>query len=111
MNDAAFGRGDIMDLVWLYLYSYLVGSVPTAYIIARLVKGVDIRKTGSGNVGASNLYQLTGKPWLAPLGLFELFVKGGVIWPAAGYHGPSPGDGGKVRGGGPGTRQMPLWVP
>jgi glycerol-3-phosphate acyltransferase PlsY len=70
-----------MDLVWLYLYSYLVGSVPTAYIIARLVKGVDIRKTGSGNVGASNLYQVTGKRWMAPLVLFELFVKGGSpIW-------------------------------
>ena len=70
-----------MDLVWLYLYSYLIGSIPTAYIIARLVKGVDIRTTGSGNVGASNLYQVTGKRWLAPLGLFELLVKGGSpIW-------------------------------
>ena len=49
-----------MDLVGLYIYSYLIGSVPTAYIIARLVKGVDIRDTGSGNVGMSNLYQLTG---------------------------------------------------
>lgn len=70
-----------MDLVWLYIYSYLIGSVPTAYIIAKLVKGVDLRKAGSGNVGASNLYQVTGKLWLAPLGLFELLVKGGSsIW-------------------------------
>ena len=70
-----------MDLVWLYIYSYLIGSVPTAYIIGKLVKGVDIRNTGSGNVGASNLYQVVGKRWLAALGLFELFVKGGSsIW-------------------------------
>jgi len=74
-----------MDLVGLYIYSYLIGSVPTAYIIARSVKGVDIRDTGSGNVGMSNLYQLTGKRWLAPLALFELFVKGGSpIW--IGHH-------------------------
>ena len=70
-----------MDLVWLYFYSYLIGSVPTAYIICKVVKGVDIRKIGSGNVGASNLYQIAGKRWLVPLGLFELFVKGGSsIW-------------------------------
>jgi len=70
-----------MDLVWLYIYSYLIGSVPTAYIIGKLVKGVDLRHSGSGNVGASNLYQVAGKRWLAPLGLFELFVKGGSsIW-------------------------------
>ncbi len=67
----------MIDLIGLYIYAYLIGSVPTAYIIGRMVKGVDIRKTGSGNVGASNLYQTAGKRWLAPLGVFELFIKGG----------------------------------
>lgn len=67
----------MIDLIGLYIYAYLIGSVPTAYIIGRVVKGVDIRKTGSGNVGASNLYQTAGKRWLAPLGFFELFIKGG----------------------------------
>lgn len=67
----------MIDLIGLYIYAYLIGSVPTAYIIGRVVKGVDIRKTGSGNVGASNLYQTAGKRWLAPLGVFELFIKGG----------------------------------
>ena len=70
-----------MDLLWLYIYSYLVGAVPTAYLIARLVKGVDLRRFGSGNIGGSNLYQAAGPGWLVPLGLFELFVKGGSpIW-------------------------------
>ena len=71
----------MMDLIGLYIYAYLIGSVPTAYIIGRMVKGVDIRQTGSGNVGASNLYQTAGKRWLAPLGVFELLIKGGSsIW-------------------------------
>jgi acyl phosphate:glycerol-3-phosphate acyltransferase len=65
-----------MELAGLYLYAYLVGSVPTAYVIARLVKGVDIRRFGSGQVGGSNLVRCAGKWWLVPLGLFELLVKG-----------------------------------
>ena len=70
-----------MDLLWLYIYSYLVGAVPTAWIIAKLVKGADLRRLGSGNVGGSNLYQSTGGTWLVPLALFEVFVKGASpIW-------------------------------
>ena len=40
--------------------AYLLGSVPTAYLVVRLVKGVDIRKAGSGNVGALNTYHVLG---------------------------------------------------
>ena len=43
--------------------SYIVGSIPFAYIIARLVKGIDIRKVGSGNVGATNVVRTVGKKW------------------------------------------------
>ncbi len=70
-----------MELALLYLYSYLIGSVPTAYIIGRLVKGIDIRHYGSGNVGGTNVFFHVGKRWIVPHGLFELFVKGASpIW-------------------------------
>ena len=70
-----------MELAALYIYAYLVGSVPTAYVIARLVKGIDIRQYGSGNVGGSNLISTVGRGWAVPLGLFELFAKGASpIW-------------------------------
>ncbi len=70
-----------MDLAGLYIYAYLVGAVPTAYIIGRLVKGIDIREYGSGNVGGTNLFHNVGKVWIVPLGLFDLFVKGGSpVW-------------------------------
>ena len=44
----------------LGLGAYLLGSVPTAYIMVRLVTGHDIRRLGSKNVGALNTYQQVG---------------------------------------------------
>jgi glycerol-3-phosphate acyltransferase PlsY len=43
------------------LASYLLGSIPTAYLFGRLLKGIDIRKIGSGNVGATNALRVLGK--------------------------------------------------
>lgn len=51
-----------MQLIALGLIaSYLIGSIPTAYIFVRLIKGVDVRKVGSGNVGATNASRILGK--------------------------------------------------
>jgi glycerol-3-phosphate acyltransferase PlsY len=70
-----------MELAGLYLYSYLIGSVPTAYILGRLVKDIDIRLYGSGNVGGTNVFHNVGRRWGILLGVFELFGKGGSpVW-------------------------------
>ena len=48
---------------WIILgifISYLIGSIPTAYIFGRLLKGIDIRQFGSGNVGATNALRVLG---------------------------------------------------
>ncbi|MFA5062748.1 MAG: glycerol-3-phosphate 1-O-acyltransferase PlsY [Candidatus Omnitrophota bacterium] len=53
-------------MLWTILgiiISYLFGSIPTAYIFGRIIKGIDIRKFGSGNVGATNALRLLGKGW------------------------------------------------
>lgn len=50
-------------MLWIItgiIFSYLVGSIPTAYIFGRLLKGIDIRKSGSGNVGATNAMRVLG---------------------------------------------------
>ncbi len=43
------------------IIAYLLGSIPSAYIVARIVKGKDIRTLGGGNVGTLNVYNEVGK--------------------------------------------------
>jgi acyl phosphate:glycerol-3-phosphate acyltransferase len=44
----------------IVLAGYLAGSIPFAFLVARLVKGIDIRRAGSGNVGATNVLRTSG---------------------------------------------------
>jgi len=51
-------------MLWIFaaiIISYLIGSIPTAYIFGWLLKGIDIRKVGSGNVGATNALRALGR--------------------------------------------------
>ena len=46
----------------LVLAAYLMGSIPNGLLLARL-KGVDLQKVGSGNIGATNVFRCVGKGW------------------------------------------------
>jgi len=48
-------------LIFAIFLAYLLGSIPISYLIAKGLKGVDIRKHGSGNVGATNVLRTLGK--------------------------------------------------
>jgi glycerol-3-phosphate acyltransferase PlsY len=50
----------VLNIVLAIVIGYLLGSVPCAYIAGRLVKGVDIRQVGGGNVGALNVMREIG---------------------------------------------------
>ena len=65
-----------MDIVIGFVAGYLWGGIPTAYLVARYQLGIDIRKYGTGNVGASNVIAHVGKKIGFALGLFDGFVKG-----------------------------------
>ncbi len=77
MSDALISIGIVVG-------AYLLGSIPTAYILGRLVAGIDIREYGSGNVGTSNFSVHVGKKWIVPLVSTDVFVKGTLPVVAAG---------------------------
>ncbi|MBN2831329.1 MAG: glycerol-3-phosphate 1-O-acyltransferase PlsY [Candidatus Omnitrophica bacterium] len=62
-------------ILFVIAISYLVGSIPTAYIFVRVLKGLDIRKFGSGNVGATNALRLLGRGWGITILLLDI-IKG-----------------------------------
>jgi glycerol-3-phosphate acyltransferase PlsY len=60
-----------------FVASYLLGSLPTSWIVVKLVKGEDLRKLGSGNLGATNLFRQLGWRWAIPAALIDV-AKGTV---------------------------------
>jgi glycerol-3-phosphate acyltransferase PlsY len=52
--------------------SYLIGSIPIAYLAGRILKGIDIRRYGSANVGASNVYQSVARWAVVPVGVAQI---------------------------------------
>jgi glycerol-3-phosphate acyltransferase PlsY len=49
-----------MATALMLLFAYLLGSIPTGFLLGSF-SGIDIRKTGSGNVGATNVARVVGK--------------------------------------------------
>jgi len=75
------------------LIGYLFGSIPTAFLLVHWRHRVDIRSSGSGNVGALNAFEVTGSSWLglvvmvldAAKGAAAVFLTAqfGGFWPPA----------------------------
>jgi glycerol-3-phosphate acyltransferase PlsY len=61
----------------MVIASYLIGSVPTAIIYGRLTKKIDIRKHGSGNAGATNVFRVLG--WKAGLIVLSIDMLKGLV--------------------------------
>ncbi len=67
--------------VLLILGAYLLGALPVAYLAAKLRRGIDLRKYGTGQVGTGNLLRMTASWKLSlPVGIFD-FGKGALmVW-------------------------------
>jgi len=63
-----------MTAIIIAAYSYLLGSIPFGYLLVRLFYGQDVRQTGSGNIGATNVSRTS--PWLGVLTLVLDACKG-----------------------------------
>ena len=61
----------------LVALSYLIGSIPAAYLAGKLTRGIDLREHGSGNLGATNVYRVLG-PRIALVVLLVDALKGAV---------------------------------
>ena len=68
----------MVTLVAVLLGSYLLGSIPFGYLAGRLV-GVDIRQTGSGNVGATNVLRVLGKRYGYPVFALDVLKGFGAV--------------------------------
>ena len=56
----------------LIIGAYLLGSIPSAYLAGRLIKGIDLRKYGSGTVSGSMVYEHVAKWAVVPVGIFDI---------------------------------------
>jgi glycerol-3-phosphate acyltransferase PlsY len=65
-----------MTGIVLVAAAYLLGSIPSAFLLARYLRGIDIRDYGSGNVGASNVMAHLGLRTGIALGVFDTLFKG-----------------------------------
>jgi glycerol-3-phosphate acyltransferase PlsY len=70
----------IIQVILLTIAAYLVGSIPAAYLVARWRRGVDIRKHGSGNVGAANTLTVVGKRWSVAVTIFDIGKGALMVW-------------------------------
>lgn len=80
----------IIELICTGLIAYLIGSIPTGYLIVKSKTGQDIRTVGSGSTGATNVKRVLGKKWFftvmildaikgaLPVICAQLFVKTGT---------------------------------
>lgn len=54
---------DEIKVVTIIIFSYLIGSIPTALMVSKWFHGFDIREKGSGNMGSTNVFRLLGWKW------------------------------------------------
>ncbi len=63
----------IFELLAVVISAYIIGSIPTGYIIVKLFTGQDIRTIGSGSTGATNVKRVMGKKWFFITLLLDAF--------------------------------------
>ncbi|MBI4500834.1 MAG: glycerol-3-phosphate 1-O-acyltransferase PlsY [Gemmatimonadetes bacterium] len=61
-----------MAVLLTMLAAYVLGSIPTSYLVGRLVAGMDLRQHGSRNLGATNVFRVLGWKYGVPVLLFDV---------------------------------------
>lgn len=63
----------LLLLTLTFIIAYLIGSIPTGYLIVKSKTGQDIREIGSGSTGATNVKRVLGKNWFFIVLLLDAF--------------------------------------
>ena len=74
----------IWQTILLLIGAYLLGSIPTAYLTGRWLRGIDVRQYGTGNVGGSNVWHSVAHWAIVPVGLFDVCKAALPAWLALG---------------------------
>ena len=67
----------MFGMIVIFILAYLIGSIPTGYIIVKLFTGQDIRTVGSGSTGATNVKRVMGKKWFFAVMILDA-IKGAL---------------------------------
>lgn len=67
----------IIKSILLSISAYLLGAVPSAFVFAKIFKGIDITKEGSGNPGISNALDVCG---IWPVGILVIIYEHTKVW-------------------------------
>jgi len=72
----------LIQFIILIAAAYFLGSIPTAYLVAKWRRGIDIRQYGSGNVGASNVMAVVSRRWSIAVSIFDIGKGALMVWAA-----------------------------
>lgn len=75
----------ILKMLLVVVIAYLLGSIPTGYLIVKKLKGIDIRQTGSGSTGATNVKRIMGTKWFFTVMLLDALKGALAVWIAVNY--------------------------
>ena len=70
----------IVESALLIVGGYLLGSIPTAYLVGRWIKDLDLRRYGSGTVSGSMVWEHVARWAVVPVGLFDMFKAALPAW-------------------------------
>ncbi len=78
---------ELVSYIIIAVISYFIGSTPTGFVFGKVLKGVDIREHGSGNMGATNVFRVIGKGPGAVVLILDI-IKGvlAVVFIAGAFH-------------------------
>ena len=70
----------VVSIIFLILFGYFFGSIPSGYLAGKWIKGIDLRQYGSGTVSGSMVWEHVAKWAVVPVGLFDIFKGAFPTW-------------------------------